>query len=562
MNELTELPEGLSIFVPPIRNTITWARYQDYLTTIKLDPSASILAKASAESAYRTARRKSQEEHDAWQARSRLGESNRPEQSQHSAAGASQETDTGRSRWSLWGRKTSTPVVPLTTSGGGLLEVKAMTPTHTGTHVKDKASVNGGPSSVSAPNRNTAPPLRSSATPTPSEFDSSDTDPAPSAVGRFLGRFRRPATATASVDISNRDLELTQDDFSFLADVPSMAPKADIGGDLLSLDNDDRPSEQMAGLEAMLNSKATAMPSRLTPPPRLSATRGTSSGQKGMTASTGKSSSVIDLFGDLDLTESMAPKQVTRPDAGGASSFGFDAFTTTSGPPIPQPGHGSHPTTVPKLQVQSQSPSVGNPALPDDDGFGDFGIPSASAQTTNTMDFDDFGDFEQFQNQHTSRGQNTFPGSIAKPAAKQNDPYAPPTSLHHPADKGQSQPSPLRLDHSSAARLVSNAAQSPSQWPAPKSPSIPALPPPIPAPAARQASAASNSASSSRAGTPLNFDFLAAAPSMLAPPRASTASPTNSLLGAMNTGNRPQATPPLSKGQGLSASDLSFFDSL
>lgn len=564
MDKLTELPDGMSIFVPPVQTTITWARYQDYLTTIKLDPSASILAKASAESAYRAARRKSQEEHDAWQARSRLGEANGPDHAQQSAAGTSQQTDAGRSRWSLWGRKPSTPAVPLTTSGGGLLEVKAMSPNHTGTHIRDKSSVNVPSLSASVSNRDTTPPVRTSGTPTPSDMAASDTDhQAPSAVGRFLGRFRRPAAAAASVDVNNRDLELTQDDFSFLADVPAIAPQANTGGDLLSLDNDNMPSDQMASLEAMLNSKATPLPSKLTPPPRMSMSRGNSGIQKVISASTSKANSAIDLFGDLDLmgSGSVDSNQLLRPNSVNAGSSGSDPFATMSTAPAQHPGLASQSTNPPIIQGQSKSPLFGEPAPQDDDGFGDFGPPVAAAQTNSTLGFDDFGDFEQFQNQPTSGQQQAFSGLAAKPPAHHNSAYAVPSSLGQSTGKGQSKSSPLRLDHSSTARLVSNAAQTPKQWPAPKSPSIPALPPPIPGPS-RPTAVSSNSASSSRAGTPLNFDFLAAGPSTLAPSRANALSPANSLLGAVDGGKHSPATPSLSKGQGLTASDLSFFDSL
>jgi hypothetical protein len=437
-----------------------------------------------------------------------------------------------------------------------------MSPNHTGTHVRDKSSLNGPSLLASASNRDTTPPVRDSGTPTPSHLDASDMDQAPSAVGRFLGRFRRPATPTASVDINNRDLELTQDDFSFLADVPAIAPQASIGGDLLSLDNDSRPSDQMASLEAMLNSKATPLPSRLTPPPRMSVARGNSGGQKGVSAAASKTNSVIDLFGDLDLTGNADSNQLLKPnDVNVGSSIGFNVFATASTTPGLHPGIASQSTTIPIIQGQSKSPVFGDPAPLDDDGFGDFGTPVAAAQTNSTLGFDDFGDFEQFQNQQTPGQQQAFLGLTAKPSAPHNSAYAVPSMSSQSASKGQSKSSPLRLDHSSTARLVSNAAQSPTQWPAPKSPSIPALPPPIPAPS-RQTAVSSNSASSSRAGTPLNFDFLAAGPSMLAPPRANALSPANSLLGAADRGKHSPATPSLSNGQGLTASDLSFFDSL
>lgn len=561
MRTLTELPDGMSIFVPPTQNTVTWALYQEYLMTIKLDPSASILAKASAESAYRAARRKSQEEHDAWHARSRLGETGGHDASSHSAS-TTQDAGEARPKWSLWGRKASTPIVPLTTSGGGLLEVKALSPNPTGlSDNQSRKSVQL--ASIPTSSRSTPPPVRSADTQTPSEHNE-DTFEAPSAVGRFLGRFRRPKPVTPSVDVSNKDLELSQDDFSFLADVPALSNKANTHDvDLLSLD-DSNPSGQMASLEATLNSTSLPLAPHLMPPPRPTAFRESSSALQALpkpsmaqSQPASKSNSMIDLFGDLDFGGTTSPK-ATPPVSNGLE---IDSFVRASTPPAAQVRKAFRPSSVVLPQPVSVTASSTNPvfgmsASSEDDGFGNF---NAQSQAKSNHTFDDFGDFEEFSTDSSAKRNDAF----ALPAA------APPIShamnaigfpqIDNTLQTRSAQVSSSRLDHSSTAKLVQTAAQQTSQWPAAVSPSIPALPPPT---SARQPAAIPPPPTSGyRKGTPLNFDFLGAGPSSVDPPRSTIASPAPPLLASSNTASRSQ-TPQLSKGQGLTASDLSFFDSL
>lgn len=562
MRKITELPDGMSIYVQPTQNTVTWAVYQDYLATVKLDPSASILAKASAESAYRAARRKSQEEHDAWQARSRLGEAAGHDLSAHSSSTMNQDAEGSRSKWSLWGRKASTPTIPLTTSGGGILEVKGLSPNPTGTQADGKIGMTGALTSIPASSRSTTPPIRSTDSPRLSEHDFGSVDPAPSAVGRFLGRFRRSKSGIAPVDISNKDLELSQDDFSFLADVPALPAKANAGvANLVSLD-DTKPSEQMASLEAMLNSAPLPMAPHLNPPPRPSVSRGNSTAPM-PSHSASKSNSMIDLFGNLDLSSTTAPKASTPATSG----FQFDALMTAASPPVAQRNQPVQPPApmIPKphnARSDSKRSNLNIAASLEDDGFGDFKAQSQGL-TNNSFDIDDFGDFEQFQNNSTSKTDNKSTLLSASPSKSQRERVVFPSQIGNTPRNYHVQPSPSRLDHSSTAKLVQTAARNSSQWPASPSPSIPALPPPTSINPLKSATVTTSaSATGSRAGTPLNFDFLVAGPAMVAPPRANSASPAMSFRSASNAVNRSQTPPQLSKGQGLSASDLSFFDSL
>lgn len=563
MGTLTELPDGMSIYVQPTQNTATWALYQEYLTTVKLDPSASVLAKASAESAYRAARRKSQEDHDAWQARSRLGESGGLDPSLQTASALGLEAEGLRPKWSLWGRKASTPIVPLTTSGGGLLEVKGLSPNPTGTASDSQSRMGMQLASIPTSSRSTPPPIHAAESQMPSEHDLGAVDPAPSAVGRFLGRFRRPKTVTASVDVSNKDLELSQDDFSFLADVPALPTKANAGTvDLLSLD-DTRPAEQMTSLEAMLNSTPLPLPPQLNPPPRPVASRGNSTVPQRLSVasnvplqSASKSTSMADLFGDLDLGSAMAP----NPSPSAPRGFGYDAFMHASNPPAAQQNQPAQATMLPKpLNARIESAHTGFDMMAsfEDNVFGDF---TTQSRTKTSSTFDDFGDFEEFPTNSKAKHENEFARHTSSPSIFHGAKATAPASRVGQSMTGGVQASPSKLDHSSAAKLVQTAALNPNKWPASRSPSIPALPPPTSANIRSPASVPA-APSGSRTGTPLNFDFLAAGPAMVAPPRSNNASPAISLLATSDTGSRSH-TPHLSKGQGLSASDLSFFDSL
>jgi hypothetical protein len=368
---------------------------------------------------------------------------------------------------------------------------------------------------------------------------------------------------TASVDISNKDLELSQDDFSFLADVPALPTKANAGTvDLLSLD-DARPAEQMASLEAMLNSTPLPLPPQLNPPPRPVASRGNSTVPQRLSVasnaplqSASKSTSMADLFGDLDLGSAMAPK----PSPSSPSGFGFDAFTNASNPPAAQQNQPAQATMLPNplsARIESVHTGFDMMALSRDNVFGDF---NAQSQTKTSSTFDDFGDFEEFPANFNAKQENVFARHTASPSISHGAKATFPPQRGVPLMTDRMQASPSRLDHSSAAKLVQTAAQNPNKWPASISPSIPALPPPTAANIRKPASVPAPPLGS-RTGTPLNFDFLAAGPVMVAPPRSNNASPAISLLATSDTGSRSH-TPHLSKGQGLSASDLSFFDSL
>ncbi|KAJ9125299.1 hypothetical protein QFC22_000255 [Naganishia vaughanmartiniae] len=572
MARLTELPAGFSISFQPVINTVTWERYQDYVSNVKLDPSSSILAKASAEYSYRINKRKSQEQHDAWQSRSRLGENRELDLSSQQQSALSPDSDTGRSRWSFWGRKASTPTVPLMTSGGGMLEIKnldLLSAANTsldkpGPHIGDRRTSSPMTAHLTPPSSSGINPGKTNPTPQP-EADTPDAHP--SAVGRFFGKLRRTRPQSPSVDINNKDMELTQDDFSFLAEVPSLAPKPDQAfGDLLSLNGDGRPSEQLSSLEAMLNSKPMPLPSKLEPPHRPSALRGSSTHSAGAAVPVSKSSSMMDLFGDLDLNATAASSSIAHPPAG-ISPFGT-SFTTNQAtnaaiqspyqsPPIPPPLPRAGP--VGNSAALNPAPLVKATTF-DSDGFGDFAASSHGAApkaTAGAQSFDDFGDFEQFATVPAKPSSQTYSAQRSPSNASTHDfnPYFTNRVSTRPVKSVSS-----RLDHTPTAHLVSEAARNTRHWPAPPSPSVPALPPPTSSrnmttfPSAQLA--APTSASSSRASTPLNFDFLSGDPPTLSSARGDPSSKQSAII------NNIQPLSQLSKGQGLTASDLSFFDSL
>lgn len=576
MARLTELPTGISISFQPLSNTVTWERYQHYVSNMKLDPSTSILAKASAEYSQKINRRKSQEQHDAWQSRSHLGESRELDQyAQQQQSALSPDLDTGRSRWSFWGRKASTPTVPLMTSGGGMLEIKnldlipaantafdASGPYHVGNQRTPSPST----AQSTSPALSGAYPAKMQPFP---QADVTNSEAQPSAVGRFLGKLRRTRPQSPSVDINNKDMDLTPDDFSFLAEVPSLAPKPDPAfGDLLSMNGDGRPSEQLSSLEAMLNhSNPMPLPSKLAPPPRLSVSRGNSSqSSTGAVFPISKSSSMLDLFGDLDLHTTAASSSQPLHSTGMSS---YRSPSTTNQPanvaihrksqfrPIPPP--------LPPAQPADHSPLFHPVPLVkatsfEEDGFGDFAASSYAAPSNaaaGALAFDEFGDFENFNTVPAKPNSQRFPPQPSSSNRSVQDLYS---SSSNKVSTWPGQSTPSRLDHTPAAQLVSEAARSTRPWPAPPSPSVPALPPPIPS---RNMTTFPNislapprSASSSRASTPLNFDFLGGDTSALPPGRLDP-----SLMSPATNNTIPTATQ-LSKGQGLTASDISFFDSL
>ncbi|KAJ9104805.1 hypothetical protein QFC19_003946 [Naganishia cerealis] len=571
MARLMELPDDRSIYFQPVNNTVTWERYQDYVSNLKLDSSASVLAKASAEYSYRINRRKSQEQHDAWQARSRLGEATQIDHIDQKQSTLSPGQEAGRSRWSFWGKKSSTPTVPLTTSGGGMLEIKSSTANTAGNTLYNKPGLPIGNQRIPTPPAgHSTPPLPSNvSTPSlnlPIEIDTSNPDTGSSAVGRFFGKLRRTRPQSPSVDISNKDLELTQDDFSFLAEVPSLAHKADPAfGDLLSLDGSAKSSEQISSLEAMLNSKPMPLPSQLAPPPRPSTSRGAvNHSVNEAVPSPSKPSSLMDLFGDLDLNATASSSKPAP--SGNVPSFAYPSTSNPSAGALVQRPIQSPPISLPR----HETPALGNSIafdMVDADGFGNFAAASHGSNgsrpniAATAAEFDEFGDFEQFDMIPSKTITQALPTKSSSSTWNAQG-FEPDRGLYSSKRSivKSEQPPPTRLDQTSAAQLVSEAARNTSQWPAPPSPNVPALPPPT---SSRNGAnfphiglAPPASASSSRASTPLNFDFLNADPPALPPPRVnSPAKP----LGTMNP-TRPVSQ--LSKGQGLTASDLSFFDSL
>jgi hypothetical protein len=295
-----------------------------------------------------------------------------------------------------------------------------------------------------------------SGTISPSIATPSGTQGQPSAVSRFLGRFGRRGShqansAQAEAEAGDaKDLELGEDDFSFLADVPSIAspPPQEKGmGALLSFEPG--RSEGIASLESMLSSKPAPLPQPLAPPPS-----GPRAQMYGRTASEGSSRFVakmksapsdMDLLGGLDFGDTPphaspgggTPTQAAATISGGGSAWDeFLAPSASAGPaaastPVPSAGSSTPPIlpgppmarkpppsngtfqqpisfTSPPLPVARMSnvspavPPAAKPAKPvafDDFGdFDDFGTPQKGVTSGKHADggFDDFGDFDSF----------------------------------------------------------------------------------------------------------------------------------------------------------------------
>lgn len=568
--ELGSMPPEIDTFQHNLAMSMTWARYQDALTQINLDTRTSVLALVSRQSATRAARRSSSEWQKEFQSRNRVDDSQAIKDAQ-----ANVQAEEARPKWSFWGRRQSTQVVPLVTSGGGILEVKALSPSNTG-----NASLQSGSKTPVPVTQQITSPMSTGATPSinspiavtttsslpgsvaPLAAQEHPAEPAPGAVGRFFGRFRRPRASTPSVDVNNQDLELTKDDFSFLDQVPTaspVAPKEPGIGDLLSMNGPGGRSEQMASLESMLSSKPVALPSRLAPPPISKRTSSAASIPK--LGASSRSSSHVDMFGDLDLSSPSPPITAAKPTT--ASNGLFELMASGSSTP-----QSAKPTAMPKDFDFFGIPPAAGPSKPapppvstfvahaapppipeDDDDFGDFGqtFVSAPAQGNQTdASFDDFGDFGGFD--------APAPNKPSQPAIVQPRPQSSTMDLSF-FDTTQATRStrPPEMNfgftdttaHAATQNLVQKAAERRGRWPAPPSPVPDALSPPP----------GSNSFFP-RVDSP-NTSQLNASTLLSGPPRPAVAT----------TPNHSVATPFMStttkdKRATLSAQDLSFFDSL
>jgi hypothetical protein len=407
-------------------------------------------------------------------------------------------------------------------------------------------------------------------------------------VGRFFGRLSRRPTSQPTPYDDDKDLALSADDFSFLDQVPSITQTQNQNvGDLLAFEGG--RTESMASLESMLNSKATPLPAPLAPPPTWS--RSSSSGgpsyqkPKEMDFLEG-----LDFDNDMSST-SLRPSQPTQPASSTTSASNWDQLLSSSAntaaptsaipmissevpyrtftPPI-TPSALSPPPGV-RIQPMTSSPAAGpsyRAPSNDFDDFADFAPPPAAS--TKTSDFDDFGDFGDF--------------STPPPAVAQSNTYSTPihaaSTLKAPPSTGHVKRA--SLDHTLTLNLMNDAsAVRGKRWPAPPSPLAPQLDPP---PKASNTSSAFPFISPPPGGRPnsafgdLLDDGAKASNTQQSSPPSRALSPPIALSTAMaltrtaSPLTRPPATavpskPAITKPaqppqSGLSAQDLSFFDSL
>ena len=536
---------------------------------------------------------------DSWSSRSRLGE---PE------ALPVQTTSQGedeKPKWSFWRKNTAEK--PLVTSGGGILEAKSMSSSPAPIPMEPRPS-SVGPSPAPAPAKSSRP-----ASPAPVTIPAVDIPPnqpavtsaepavpAQSAVGRFFGRLSRRPTSQLTADDDDKDFALSADDFSFLDQVPSITQSQGQDrnvGDLLAFEGG--RTESMASLESMLNSKAIPLPAPLAPPPLWSR----SSSSAGPSYQKPKEMDFLEgLDFDNDMgSSSLRPSQAAQPASSVTPASNWDQLLTSSAhtsvptsaipmipsdvsyrsftPPImpsalsPAPGIRPQPATASPAAEPSYRPPVSEytpaPALSNDfDDFADFApAPVASIKTN---DFDDFGDFGDF--------------STPPPAAAQSNTYSTPihaaSTLKAPPSTGHVKRS--SLDHTPTLNLMNDAsAVKGKRWPAPPSPLAPQLDPP---PTANNTSSAFPFISPPPGGRPNSafgdlLDDGANTSSTIQPsPPSRALSPPIALSTAMTptrtaspliqppTNARPanaSIPKPVQPGQsGLSAQDLSFFDSL
>lgn len=538
---------------------------------------------------------------DSWTSRSRLGE---PEALPVEAAPQGDDT---KPKWSFWRKNTADK--PLVTSGGGMLEAKSMSSSPAPV-LADRRPSNTRSVSESAPAQSSRP-----ASPSPSAIAAVNESPivqplavapeamaapAQSAVTRFFGRLsRRPTSQPAPDDDDHKDMALSADDFSFLDQVPSIAPPTQDRnvGELLGIEGG-RP-ESLASLESMLNSKATPLPAPLAPPPawaRSNTSGSSSSRPREMDFLEG-----LDFDTNAGASSSLAT-QAAQPASSVASTTDWDQLLTSSAykstptsaapmlssdsplrpftPPM-TPSALSPPTSM-RPQPTLSSPAAGHSyralalqhppdpaATTDFDDFADFAPAPAPTSLTKPDDFDDFGDFGDFS---------------TPPPVSQTDAYSTPihatSSLKAPPSTGHAKRA--SLDHSLTLNLINDAsAVKGKRWPAPPSPLAPQLDPPpkassattsfpfiSPPPGSRPSSGfgdllddgakttiANSSSLASRIQTPPAAPSVAMAPTRTASPLAR---PSSNALPA-NAAAAKSAQPGQS---GLSAQDLSFFDSL
>lgn len=524
LRSLSTIPSDINTYPPVLSSFQTYTTYQTTVGRANPTPSTSILL--STTSAARRARPVPVAE-APWLSRSRLGE---PE-----AVPAAQPEAEAKSKWSFWGKKPEPK--PLVTSGGGVLEVKtpAIAPQRPGMSSRQ--------ASVSMSNTSNRPSRTGSPAPT-SLFDEIDdmsaqpgtpglvtspvAAPQPSAVSRFFGRLgRRQSTQPADEANDTKDLELGADDFSFLQEVPSLAPVDKSQGDLLGIESG--RSETIASLESMISSKPVALPKPLAPPPVSNVPRQASN----MDLLSG-------VFGD-------APAKQATPASAQDGVLGWDDFMA----PATSSRHTPAPRTIasPPPAVPAKSP----PRLVSSFGdFDDFATPqpAATAKFSSNDEFDDFGDFSDFTAAPPAPAPLPAP-TPARPISQERVPFAFSTPPAHAPRSS--------LDHTPTINLLDSVnAVKGKRWPAPPSPDVPVLSPPpgrsTPPTSFPFLSPPPPGRPSSGLGKSVQMDLFADESSMITSPPAPVKTPSPAPL--------PPSKPQSNSSSGLTAQDLSFFDTL
>ncbi len=396
--------------------------------------------------------------------------------------------------------------------------------------------------------------------------------PGPSVVSRLFGRLARKPSAQRTPSVDARDLELSADDFSYLAEVPSIALPPEKGvGDLLSMESG--RSEQIASLESILASRPASVPMPLARPPRGSTapsySRTPSSSSKGSSKFVPKMQAPlatdIDLLSGLDF-EDYPQSASSAPVPSAISSNGmsaWDDFLVSSKPAAPVLSNVASSSSRQASSPLSPTISLHPAQLPSQNSFSGF-HDLETTRPANLNSFDEFGEFSAFD-------------SVPPPASQ----LRPSPSLANARPPSTSTPSPRKaspLDHTPTMMLVNGAsAVKGKRWPAPPSPIAPVLDPP---PRAGSANAGfpflspppppfrPSSGLAIKAPMAFGDDLLGGSGP---PPMKASMPPPPSILTASKAPAALAPTPPRSatpitqstpSKPGLSAHDLSFFDSL
>lgn len=290
-----------------------------------------------------------------WAQRSRLGEPELPPETRPSL-----DSSQG-SRWSFWRKQA--PPKPLVTSGGGMLERKSEEP---GRSSGSRPPSISGASGVVAPSRPETPSRAATpATPTiPEDAVANSLTPAAvsqqppqqqsSRMSRLFGWGKKKAPEEPSSAGAKEDLELTTDDFAFLAEVPSHTPPGT--GDLLG--------DGAADLEQVLNApKAVPLPAPLAPPPGAPKRNDSGTFVARMASAPAPAPSATDLLSGLDFDAPPPPSKSTTT----ATTSLWDDFLEPSKSSVSaiQPPKSTSPALppLPTLNVpRTSSPLSGPPS--------------------------------------------------------------------------------------------------------------------------------------------------------------------------------------------------------